>query len=165
MRTTSETMRKDGNRVEQTLVILKPDALQRRMLGRIIDRFEAKGLKITALKMIRMTHELAERHYGVHKGKPFYEPLLKFITSAPVVVMVIEAPEAVAVVRRMLGATFGVEADAGTVRGDLAVSNRYNLAHGSDSPESAKKEIALFFRPEEILPYDQCDARWVSELL
>lgn len=151
--------------MEQTLVILKPDALQRRMLGRIIQRFEEKGLKIAAMKMMHVTRELAERHYGVHKGKPFYEPLLGFITSAPVVVMVIEAPAAVVTVRKMLGSTFGAEAEPGTIRGDFAVSNRYNLAHGSDSAESAAREIALFFRPEEISGYDQADAPWVSELL
>jgi len=157
--------RKDGHRVEQTLVILKPDALQRRMLGRIIRRFEDKGLKIAAMKMIRLTRQVAERHYAAHKGKAFYEPLLAFLTSAPVVVMVIEAPAAVATVRRMLGATFAAEAEPGTLRGDLAVSNRYNLAHGSDSVEAAEREISLFFRPEEILSYDQADAHWVSELL
>ena len=151
--------------MERTLVILKPDALQRRMLGRIIQRFEDKGLKITALKMVQLTRELAERHYAAHRGKPFYEPLLAFITSAPVVAMVIEAPAAVATVRRMLGATFGAEAEPGTLRGDLAVSNRYNLVHGSDSVEAAEREIALFFRPDEIMSYTQGDAHWVSELL
>ena len=151
--------------MEQTLVILKPDALQRRMLGRIIRRFEDKGLKITALKMVQLTRELAERHYAAHRGKPFYEPLLTFITSAPMVAMVIAAPTAGATVRRMLGATFAAEAEPGTLRGDLAVSNRYNLVHGSDSVEAAEREIALFFRPDEIMSYTQGDAPWVSELL
>ena len=151
--------------MEQTLVIVKPDALQRRLVGRIIQRFEQKGLRIVAMKMIRLSAELAERHYGVHKGKPFYEPLLAFITSAPVVVMVLEAPDAVATVRRLMGPTFGAEAPAGTLRGDFAVSNRYNLVHGSDSPRTSRKEIDLFFRPEEILDYRLDDARWVSELI
>ena len=152
-------------RVEQTLVMIKPDAVHRRLVGRILQRFEQKGLKIAALKMMRLTPELAERHYGVHKGKPFYEPLLAFITSAPVVVTLIEGPGAVATVRKLLGVTLAAEAEPGTIRGDLAVSNRYNLVHGSDSAESARKEIPLFFEAEEILSYDQADAQWISELL
>jgi len=151
--------------LQRTLVILKPDAVQRRLVGRIIERFEAKGLKIVAMKLMQVTPELAERHYGEHKGKPFYEPLLKFITSGPVVPMIIEGPEAIGVVRAMLGPTHGAEAAAGTVRGDFGMSNRYNLTHGSDSPESAAREIALFFDDDEIVDYRLDDARWVSELI
>ena len=150
--------------MQQTLVIIKPDAMHRRMVGRIIQRFEDKGLKIVALKMIRLSRQLAEQHYGAHKGQPFYEPLIKFSTSAPVVVMIVQAPGAIGMVRKMLGATFGAEAEPGSIRGDLAVSNRYNLAHGSDSPESAEREIALFFSAEEICEWTPADATWVSEL-
>jgi len=150
--------------LERSLVLIKPDALQRRLVGRIVSRFEDKGLKICALKMLRLSSDVAERLYAPHKGKPFYEPLLRFMTSAPVVAMVVEGHGAIAIVRRLLGPTFGAEADPGTIRGDLAVSNRYNLTHGSDSAESAQREIAIFFRPEEILSYELSDARWVSEL-
>ncbi len=150
--------------MQRTLVILKPDAMHRRMIGRIIQRFEDKGLKPVAMKMIRMTPELAACHYAEHKGKPFYEPLLKFITSAPVVVMVLEAPAAVDMARRMVGPTFGAEAPAGTIRGDLALSNRYNLVHASDGPASAEREIARFFRPDELCPWTPCDTTWISEL-
>ena len=151
--------------MERTLVILKPDALQRRLLGRMIARFEAKGLKIVGLKMIRITPELAARHYGEHQGKPFYEPLMKFITSAPVVMLALEAPGVTAMVRRMVGKTFGAEADSGTMRGDFGLSNRYNLAHASDSPDSAARELALFFAADELLAYKMHDEPWISELL
>jgi nucleoside-diphosphate kinase len=151
--------------VERTLVILKPDALQRRLLGRMIARFEAKGLKIVGLKMIRITPELAARHYGEHQGKPFYEPLMKFITSAPVVMLALEAPGVTAMVRRMVGKTFGAEADSGTMRGDFGVSNRYNLVHASDSPDSAARELSLFFAADELLAYKMHDEPWISELL
>ncbi len=150
--------------MQKTLVIIKPDAMHRRLVGRIIQRFEDKGLKIVALKMIRLSQALAEQHYGVHKGKAFYEPLLKFITSTPVVIMIIEAPGAIVMVRKMLGATFGAEAEPGSIRGDLAVSNRYNLVHGSDSPGAAEKEIELFFGEDEICDWTPADSAWVSEL-
>ncbi len=150
--------------MEQTLVIIKPDALQRRLVGRIVERLERKGLKLVAMKMVRLDRRTGERHYDEHKGKPFYEPLLRFITSAPVILAVVQAPGAVQIVRKLTGATFGTEAEAGTIRGDMAVSNRYNLVHASDSPESAKKEIALFFNAEEILEYTSADETWVSEL-
>jgi nucleoside-diphosphate kinase len=150
--------------VQRTLVILKPDAMHRRLVGRIIQRFEDKGLRPVAMKMMHITSELASRHYGEHRGKPFYEPLLKFITSAPAVVMVLEAPAAVDVVRRMVGPTFGAEAAAGTIRGDMAMSNRYNLVHASDGPASAEKEIALFFRREELCPWTPADTVWITEL-
>jgi nucleoside-diphosphate kinase len=151
--------------VERTLVILKPDALQRRLIGQLIARFEAKGLKLVAMKMIRVTPELAARHYAEHEGKPFYAPLMKFITSAPVVVMALEAPGVVAMVRRLVGKTFGAEAEAGTLRGDFGVSNRFNLVHASDSPDSAARELALFFNTDELLEYKMHDESLISELL
>ena len=151
--------------MERTLVILKPDALQRRLIGRLIARFEAKGLKLVALKMMRVTPELAARHYAEHQGKPFYAPLMAFITRAPVVVMALEAPGVVAMVRRLVGKTCGAEAEPGTLRGDFGVSNRYNLIHASDSPDSAARELALFFAAEELLDYPMPDESLISELL
>ena len=151
--------------MERTLILLKPDALQRRFLGRMIARFEAKGLKIVALKMMRITPDLAARHYAEHQGKPFYAPLMAFITSAPVVAMALEAAGVVAIVRRMVGKTFGTEAEPGTLRGDFGVSNRYNLVHASDSPDSAARELALFFSAGELLEYRMPDEPLISELL
>ena len=149
--------------MERTLVMLKPDAVHRALVGRILARLEEKGLKIVALKMARIDRRLAERHYAPHKGKDFYEPLLRFVTSGPMVFLVLEGKGAVAVVRKMLGATFGPAADAGTIRGDFAVSNRFNLVHGSDSPESAAQEIALFFRPEELIDWEPAAWRWTYD--
>jgi nucleoside-diphosphate kinase len=141
-------------------VILKPDAVQRSLVGRIVERFEAKGLKIVALKMATIARSLAERHYAPHKGKDFYEPLIRFMTSGPVVFLVLEGKGAVAVTRKMMGATFGPSAEPGTLRGDFGVSNRFNLIHGSDSPEAAAHEIGLFFRPEEITDWTPADWPW-----
>ena len=146
--------------MERTLVILKPDAVQRALVGRILARFESKGLKLAALKMVRLDRAAAERLYAPHKGKPFYEPLLRFVTSGPSVLVCLEGKGAVAAVRKMLGATFGPDAEPGTVRGDFGVSNRFNLAHASDSPETAAKEIALFFTPQELLDWDPADWNW-----
>lgn len=148
--------------MERTLLILKPDAVQRGLLGEVIGRIERRGLRIAALKMLRFTPELAERHYGEHKGKPFYEPLIKFITSAPSVVMIVEGPEAIAVMRGMMGKTNAKEAAPGTIRGDLGLSNRLNLIHGSDSPESAQREIGIFFTAEEIYGYRREVERWID---
>jgi nucleoside-diphosphate kinase len=150
--------------VERTLVILKPDAVQRGLIGRVIARLEEKGLQIVALKMAGIDRPLAERHYAAHKGKDFYEPLLRFMTSGPVVFMVLEGKGAVAIVRKMMGATFGCNAEPGTIRGDFGLSNRFNLIHGSDSPEAAAHEIALFFRPEELLEWQPAAAPWVLDL-
>ena len=150
--------------MERTLVILKPDALQRKLLGKIISRLEEKGLKIVALKMMKIRQELAEKHYGVHKGKDFYEPLIRYITSSPVVLMILEGKNACAILRKMMGATFGGDAEPGTIRGDYALSNRFNLIHGSDSPASAEKEIGLFFTKEDIFAYEQADLNWVYDL-
>jgi nucleoside-diphosphate kinase len=148
--------------MQQTLVIFKPDCVQRRLVGAILARFEAKGLRIAALKMIQVDRGLADRHYAEHRGKPFFEGLIGFIISAPVVVGVLEGNEAVAVVRSMLGATSGVAAAPGTIRGDFSISKQNNLVHGSDSPESAQREIALWFRPDELVPYELAGAQWVS---
>ena len=135
--------------MECTLVILKPDAVQRGLVGAIVSRFEAKGLKIAAMKMMRISRELAERNYAMHRGKDFYEPLLAFMTAGPVVAMVLEGNDAVRVARTMMGSTFGPDAQPGTIRGDYGLSKRYNLIHGSDSPASAEQEIAVFFTPAE----------------
>jgi len=146
---------------EKTLVLLKPDALNRRLVGEIISRFEKKGLKIVAMKMLWMSREMAEKHYEVHRGKNFYESLLDYITSAPIIAMVLEGDRAIEVVRRMMGKTNGVEAEPGTIRGDYSLSVQNNLVHGSDSAESAEREIKLFFAPEEIMEYRLVDEIWI----
>ena len=148
--------------MEQTLIILKPDVVQRGLIGEIVRRIERRGLRIAGMKMQWINRELAERHYAEHQGKPFYEPLLAFITSAPVVVMLVEGPQAVAVMRAMMGKTNSSAAAPGTIRGDYGLSNRHNLIHGSDSPESAIREIALFFRPEEIFSYRRAAEPWID---
>ncbi len=150
--------------MEKTLIILKPDALQRGLAGRILTRFEDKGFQVLAMKAMAIPRELAERHYAVHKGKPFYDRLLAYITSSPVVVMVLQANNAIAVSRRMMGATFGSNAEPGTIRGDFSLSNSFNLIHGSDSPEAAETEIALYFKPEELLAYDRANESWIYDL-
>ena len=149
--------------MEQTLIILKPDAVQRGHVGRIITRFEDKGFQVLARKMMLVSRELAERHYGVHKGKPFYARLLEYITSSPVIVMVLQANNAIAVARKMMGATFGSNAEPGTIRGDFGLSNSFNLIHGSDSAESAEFEIGLYFKPEDLLKYEQTSERWTYD--
>lgn len=149
--------------MQRTLVMLKPDAVQRGLIGRIVARFEAKGLKIVALRMGMVSRELAERHYAPHKGRDFYEPLIRFVTSAPMVFIVLEGKDAVAVVRKMMGSTFGPDAEAGTLRGDFGMSKRFNLIHGSDSPEAAAKEIALFFRPDEIIAWEPAAWPWTYD--
>ena len=149
--------------MERTLVMLKPDAVQRGFVGRIVARFEAKGLKIVALKMARMDRALAEGHYAPHKGKDFYEPLIRFVTSGPLVFVVLEGKGAVAVVRKMVGATFGPAAEPGTIRGDLGMSNRFNLIHGSNAPDAAEREIGLFFRPEELIDWQPAAQPWVYD--
>ena len=148
--------------MERTLVLLKPDAVQRRLMGRIISRIEEKGLKIVAMKMMQVTRELAERHYAEHKEKPFFGELVSFITSGPVVAMVVEGPSAVEVVRKMMGNTNPLEAAPGTIRGDYGLSITMNLIHGSDSPETSAREIPIFFDEEEILHYDIADSKWLG---
>lgn len=147
--------------MERTLVIFKPDCVQRRLVGAILARFEAKGFRIAALKLMRVERALAEKHYAEHQGKPFFEGLIAFITSTPVVVGVLEGNEAVTVVRTMLGATNGAAAAPGTIRGDFSNSKQNNLIHGSDGPESARREIALWFRPEELVDYKLAGSEWV----
>ncbi len=147
--------------MERTLVILKPDAVQRGLIGPILTRIEQRGFRIVAMKMMRISRELAERHYAEHKGKSFYEGLIAFITSAPVVVMVVEGPQAVRIIRQMMGQTNAADAAPGTIRGDFALSMK-NLIHGSDSPESAAREIALYFREDEILTYERPADRWIG---
>ena len=150
--------------MERTLIILKPDAVQRQFCGRIVSRFEDKGLKICAMKMMQISKELAETHYSVHKGKPFYNKLMAFIISSPVLVMCLEGANIVEVTRKMMGATFGSKAEPGTIRGDFGISNSFNLIHGSDSPENAEKEIALFFSADEMLDYELNDRNWIYDL-
>ena len=149
--------------MERTLVILKPDAVQRGLLGRIIARFEDKGLVPAGMKLIHVSRDLAERLYAVHKGKPFHPGLINYITSGPVVVLVFAGPRAIDVARKLMGKTFGYEADPGTIRGDFGLSTTYNLVHGSDSPETAASEIAIFFRPVELLDYERVTAPWTCK--
>lgn len=149
--------------MEKTLIILKPDALQRGMAGRIISRFEEKGFQIVAMKAMQITKELAEKHYGVHKSKGFYPRLLQYITSSPVVVLVLQANNAIAVARKMMGATFGSNAEPGTIRGDFGLSNSFNLIHGSDSPEAAQFEMGLYFKPDELLSYQRGNEKWIYD--
>ena len=143
--------------MERTLVLIKPDAVQRRLVGRIVARFEAKGLRLVALKMLQVSEQLARRHYAAHEGKHFYEPLIRFITGGPTVALVLEGKGAIAVVRAMMGKTFGPDADPGTIRGDFGLSNRFNLVHGSDAPDTAAAEIALYFAAGELLGWRPCD--------
>src|SRR6266851_3711874 len=139
--------------MERTLIIVKPEGVQRGIIGNIVTRFEQRGLKFIGLKLIHITPVLAEQHYGVHQGKPFYAGLVKHITSAPVVVGVIEGPKAISIVRTTMGATNAAEAIPGTIRGDFALDIGFNIIHGSDGPETAKQEINLFFKPEELVDY------------
>ena len=150
--------------MERTLIILKPDAVQRGLCGQIIDRFEKKGLQIVGLKFIRISSSLAETHYGAHKGKPFYDGLVKFMTSSPVIVIALAGKDAIPIARKMMGATFGSKAEPGTIRGDFGVSNSFNLIHGSDSPESAQRELELFFKPAELLEWKPANEQWVYDL-
>jgi len=149
--------------MERTLVIVKPDGVQRGLVGEILRRLEARGLKIIALKMVQVDRPFAERHYAVHKGKFFYEALVSYISSCPVVAAVIEGPQAIGIVRAMVGATRPWEATAGTMRGDFALQGLRNLIHASDAPETAESEIALWFKPAEITPYPREIDRWVYE--
>jgi nucleoside-diphosphate kinase len=146
---------------ERTLIIIKPDAIQRHLAGRIIERFERKGFKLVAAKFMQISKEQASQLYTVHQARPFYEDLLQFITSAPSLVTIFEADGIVNVARKMMGATFGYEAEPGTIRGDFSCSQKQNLVHGSDSAESAETEIKLFFRPDEIVDYKLVDAQWL----
>ena len=149
--------------MERTLVIVKPDGVQRGLIGDVLKRLETRGLKMVALKMMVVSQELARRHYGVHEGKPFFEGLIKYITSAPVVVAVFEGKDAIATVRSTVGATNPVQAAPGTIRGDLAVEIGRNLVHASDSPETARSEVALFFNGDELIDWGRDIDAWISE--
>lgn len=146
---------------ERTLVLIKPDGVQRLLTGRILARYEDRGLKLVGLKMIHVDRDLAERHYEIHREKPFFGSLVEFITSAPLVAAVLEGPNAIAVVRAMNGATRPNEAVPGSIRGDFALETAQNLVHASDSPENATAEIALWFAPAELLDHDREIDRWV----
>lgn len=149
--------------MERTYLMVKPDGVQRGLAGEIIARFEKKGFKIAALKMLRISRELAEKHYGEHVGKPFFKNLVGFITSGPVVAMVIEGKEAISAAREMMGATNPLKALPGTIRGSYGIDIGRNIIHGSDSPESAQREIALFFKEEELIDYSREVDCWIYE--
>ena len=149
--------------MQRTLVLIKPDGVQRMLVGEIMRRLEARGLRLLGLKLMKVSAELAGRHYAEHRQKPFYPGLIAFITSGPVVAMVWEGREAVAVVRALMGTTDPLKASPGTIRGDLALDLGMNIIHGSDSTERAETEIGLFFSPGEILDYERIIERWVRE--
>lgn len=147
--------------MERTFLMVKPDGVQRGLIGELVSRFEKKGLKLVAAKFMMITPELAQRHYGEHEGKPFYEPLVAFITSGPVFAMVWEGDNVIALTRAMIGKTNALEAAPGTIRSDYAVHTNFNLIHGSDSPENAEREISIFFGENELVQYDHHIQRWV----
>lgn len=149
--------------MERALLVIKPDAVMRGLVGEVIARLERKGLKIVGLKMMRVSQEQAQELYALHRGKEFYEPLVNFIRSAPVVALAVEGLEANATVRKLMGKTFAREAEAGTIRGDFGMSKRFNLVHGSESAEVAKRELAIFFQEEELHPYDQGALAWIYD--
>jgi len=149
--------------LQRTLVLVKPDGVQRGLVGAIVARLERRGLKLIGLKMMRISKEVAARHYAEHQGKPFFDGLITFITSGPVVAMIWEGREAVTVVRSLMGATDPLKASPGTIRGDLALDLGMNLIHGSDSPARAETEIALFFERGELHEYDRTADRWIRE--
>ncbi len=147
--------------MERTLVLLKPDCVQRRLMGTILGRFEQKGLNVIAMKMMVVTPDLAKQHYAEHVEKPFYPGLEAFITGGPIVAMVLEGLEAITVVRGMLGATNGIKAEAGTIRGDFSNSRQMNLVHASDGPEAAKRETELYFSADELCAYEPTLTPWM----
>lgn len=149
--------------IQKTLIIVKPDAVQRGLAGAILSRFEQKGLRFAALKFMQIDRPLAERHYAVHQGKPFYDGLVQFITSGPVVVGVLEGPSAIEATRNLMGATNPVLATPGSIRGEFALEIGQNLIHGSDAPETAAYEIGLYFKPQEIVSYVRDVDRWITE--
>lgn len=147
--------------MERTLIIVKPEGVQRGLAGQVLARFEAKGLKVVGLKLLQIPRELAERHYAEHQGKPFYEGLVSHITSSPAVVGVLEGPEAISVARTLMGPTNPRTAPPGTIRGDFGLEIGMNIVHGSDSPESAAREIGIFFAPAEVVSYERAGDHWV----
>ena len=149
--------------MERTLVIIKPDGVQRGLIGPILTRLERRGLRLAAMKLIQITPELAARHYQIHQGKPFYEGLIEFITSGPVVAAVIEGPDAINTVRKTMGATNPAQAEPGTIRADYGLEIGLNLVHGSDGQDTAAYEIPLFFTEDEILSYERAIDAWINE--
>lgn len=147
--------------MERTLVLVKPDGVQRGLIGEIISRLERRGLKLVAARFVAVSRELAEKHYAIHKGKPFYEGLIEYITSAPVMAMVWEGHNAIAAVRQTVGATRPIEAAPGSIRHDLALEVGMNLVHASDSPATGESEVTLWFRPEELVRWERAIDRWV----
>jgi nucleoside-diphosphate kinase len=150
--------------MERTLLILKPDAVQRHLIGEILARFEKRGMQIVGMKLMRITPAIAEVHYEAHKAKPFYPGLVKFMTSSPVVVFAVQGKDAITVARKMMGATKAGQAEPGTIRGDFGLSNSYNLIHGSDSPEAATRELGIFFKPEELLDWKPDSQVWSYDM-
>ncbi|CAG1003786.1 nucleoside-diphosphate kinase [Phycisphaerales bacterium] len=150
--------------METTLIILKPDAVQRGLMGRIISRFEDKGLQVVGCKMMQISQQLAATHYEAHQAKGFYAGLVRFMTSSPVLVLALRGNGAITICRNMMGATFGSKANPGTIRGDFGVSNSFNLIHGSDSPEAAERELKLFFTPGEVLNWGRAGEAWVYDM-
>lgn len=148
--------------MERTLIIVKPEGVQRGLVGQVLARFEARGMKLVGMKLIHITPELAARHYAEHQGKPFYDGLIAHITSSPVVVGVLEGPNAIAITRAMMGPTKPAEAAPGTIRGDYGLDVGLNIIHGSDGPASAPREIDLFFQPTELVTYERAADRWVT---
>jgi len=148
---------------EKTFVMIKPDGVQRGFVGEIISRFEKKGLKIVAMKFLSVPKDLAEKHYGIHKGKSFFKPTVEYIISSPVLAMVLEGNNAINTVRSMMGKTNPQDAEMGTIRGDYAQFIGRNIVHGSDGPDTAKFEINLWFKPEEITNYERIDEQWLTE--
>ena len=150
--------------MERTLIIFKPDAVQRGLCGDILSRFERKGIQVVGAKLMKIPTTTAETHYEPHKGKPFYAGLVKFMTSSPVLVLALQGKDVITIARKMMGATFGSKAEPGTIRGDFGVSNSFNLIHGSDSPEAAQKELKLFFKPEELVDWTPANQGWVYDM-
>ncbi len=148
---------------ERTLILIKPDGVQRALIGKIVDRYESRGLRITGMKMLRVPRTLAEQHYDVHRDKPFFAGLIEFITSGPLVAMCIEGPNAIAVCREVNGATRPAQAAPGSIRGDMALDTGHNLVHGSDSPETGQREVSLWFKPDELVDYERAIDGWILD--
>jgi len=150
--------------MERTLIILKPDAVQRGLMGRILTRFEDKGLQVVGAKFMQISQQLAAKHYEAHAQKPFYPGLVKFMTSSPVLVLALKGNGAITICRNLMGATFGSKANPGTIRGDFGVSNSFNLIHGSDSPEAAERELKLFFGQGEVIAWNRAGDSWIYDM-
>lgn len=151
-------------KMQTTLLIIKPDGVQRGLIGKIVSRFEDKGFMIVGMKMMTISKELAHTHYDAHKARPFFNGLVRFMTSSPVVVLAVRGLNAIDVCRKMMGATFGFKAEPGTIRGDYGVSTSYNLIHGSDSPEAAQRELGLFFKAGEVQDLNLGNLGWIYDL-